>query len=204
MKRMLVALMVAGAAWMVAGDAMAEPPGGDGMGPPHKEGAMKKFRAMRLAELQEALNLDDKTMLKLNEVLKKNDDKRDALHKEAREGMRQLKDLMDAQKPDEAKVTAALDKLAASRDKLHNIQIEQMNEARKLLTPIQQAKFVLHMDKFRKHMREMLRKSWQHHGQGPGPGPGGPGMGPGGGMGLGMGPGPDMPPPPPPDDDDDL
>ena len=107
MKRMTVMLIALGLMMAIPALALAED---EGPGGPPGKGAMKKFRAMRLAELQEALNLDDKTMLKLNEVLKKNDDKRDALHKEAREGMRQLKDLMDAQKPDEAKITAALDK----------------------------------------------------------------------------------------------
>ena len=144
-------------------------------------------------------------------VLKKSDEKREKLHKEARESMRELKGLMEAQRPDEGKITATLDKLAASRGKLQEVQQEQMNEARKLLTPVQQAKFVLHMEKFRKHMREMIKKSWGHGqgmqgGPGMGPPPGGPGMGmppPGApGMGLGMGPGPDMPPPD--DDDNDL
>ena len=207
MKRMTVTLIALGLALAIPSLALAEEDDGPG-GPPHGKAAMQKFRAIRIAELQEALNLDDKTMLKLNEILKKNDEKRDAIHKEARAQMKELKGLMDAAKPDESRITTVLEKLGAARSEMQKLQADQMGEAKKLLTPIQQAKFVLHMDKFRRHMREMLRKSWMHHGQGPGPG--GPAMGPGGpgvglGMGPGMGPGPEGPGmPPPPDDDEDF
>ena len=207
MKRMTIALLALGLALAITPLASAQEdegtPGGDFPGKGAMK-AMKKFRAIRIAELQEALNLDEKTTIKLNDILKKNDDERDKLIQTVHASMRELKSLMADKKPEDAKLNAVLDKLAGMREKIHTLQTEQMKELRKVLTAEQQAKFVLHMARFKKHMREMIRKSWQHHEQSPGPGPGGSGMGPGPhspGMGLGMGPGPDMPPP---DDDEDL
>jgi Spy/CpxP family protein refolding chaperone len=186
-------------------------------GPDEEPGwrAMRKMRAMHIAEIQEKLDLDEKATIRINEILKKFDEKRDALRKEVKGHMQSIRDLMNAPKPDEAKLVPVLDKLVAAREKIHDLHTDQLGEIRKLLTPTQQAKFVLHLQQWKKHMKEMIRKhrGWRQ-GQGPGPGgPGGPGMGPGPhgpgmgpGMGLGMGPGgpggPDGPDGPPDDDDE--
>ncbi|MBI5525849.1 MAG: periplasmic heavy metal sensor [Deltaproteobacteria bacterium] len=208
MKRLFTLAIAAGFVALAAAPAAA-------FGPDDDPGwrTMRKMRAMHIAEIQEKLNLDEKTTIRINEILKKFDEKRDALKKEVKGHMQSIKDLMDAPKPDEAKLTPILDKLVSAREKIHDVQTDQLSEIRKLLTPTQQAKFVLHLQQWKKHMKEMIRKhrGWRQ-GQGPGPGgpggPGGAGMGPGPhgpGMGLGMGPGmgpggPDGPP----DDDDEF
>jgi Spy/CpxP family protein refolding chaperone len=131
-----------------------------------RDAAIKKFRVIRIAELQEALNLDEKTTIKVNGVMTRFDNQRDASRNDLREQMRSLKDLMAAGKPDEARITRTLDKLLELRARMHDIQLQELKELRQILTPVQQAKFVLMMDKFQKRMHQAIRKSWMERGAG--------------------------------------
>jgi Spy/CpxP family protein refolding chaperone len=146
--------------------------------------AIKKFRVIRIAELQEALNLDEKTTIKVNGVMTKYDNQRDASRNDLREQMRSLRDLMAADKPDEARITRTLDKLLELRAHMHDIHLQELKELRQILTPVQQAKFVLMMEKFQKRMHQAIRKSWMERGAGGDRGPGA------------QGPGGELPPPP--------
>jgi Spy/CpxP family protein refolding chaperone len=156
---------------------------------------------MRLLEIQSALNLDEATTLKLSAIFKRHDAARDKMFEEVRKEMQALRALAREPKPDDTKLSAAVDKLVALRQKMPEIQMAQIAEARKVLTPLQQAKLVLHMAKFKKNFRNMMHKSFMRRG-GHG-GPGGGGMGPGrgrgprpGGPGGGPGGDPEMGPPP--------
>ena len=190
---------------MVPGIALAQqtppqgPPGDQGdQGDFPRDKAMRKFRAIRIAELQEALGLDDKTTIKISTIMKNNDLEIDKIKMEVRSNIGELKDLMKSDKPDEKKILVIIEKLDKSKKQMQKVHESQFDEIRKLLTPIQQAKFVLQMEMFQKRMHDNIRKSWMERGQGTG-GPGGKGMGkgmgPGPGMGMCDGTGPCAPPP---------
>jgi Spy/CpxP family protein refolding chaperone len=203
-------LAVAAAALLPAlASAQEPPPGSQDQRGGQRGAAMRRMRAVFIAEVQETLNLDDKTTIRLTGILKKSDQEEMQLRKDIKEGIAELEVLAHAEKPDGAKLSAALDRLQKARERIHGIKSDQIKEIRQILTPVQQARFVLLMDQFRKRMRDNIRKSWMEHGgpggRGHGPGPRGPGPGPGMGMGMGPGgcdgPGPCGPPPPPEEDD---
>jgi len=165
--------------------------------------AMKRFRVMRVAEIQEILKLDDGTTIKLNGILIKYDQEREKTMKEIHNDMKLLKDAMDKDAPDEKKVAQILDKLSGDRERTAKIMCDEMKEMKQLLTPTQQAKLVLQMERIGKPVRGPTDKSCMKKGLETGmeQGPSGHGMGPG--MGPCMGPGGlggdrlPMPPPPP-------
>ena len=183
------------------------PPAADDQGDngPGGKGALMKYRLMRIAELQEVLGLDEQTSLKLNVVLKKFDEQRVAIRKEMKQVTKNLKELVAAPKPDDVKITAALDSLNSIGEKMKSMQSQEIAEVRKILTPLQQAKFVLQMDQIRKRMRDLVHKNWNERGgfMGPGPIPPPPqGPNPPAGSSMNMPPspppgGPGMPPSPP-------
>lgn len=182
----------------MSGAAFAEmPEDGPGPGPqpgqgragrPFQKRALEKMRMMRLIEIQSALNLDEATTLKLSSVFKKHDVERDKMFEEVRREMKTLRAIVNESKPDDAKISAAVDKLVALRQKMPDIQLAQIADARKILTPLQQAKLVLLMAKFKKQMRHMMHRSFKGRGHHGGPGGGPAGGGPqGGGTGPGRG-----------------
>ncbi|MFA6032266.1 MAG: hypothetical protein WC889_05145 [Myxococcota bacterium] len=178
-----------------------------------RENAMRKMRTIRIADLQEQLNLDEKTTIRLNDILRRHDDEKNAMMREIKASMGQLKAVMSSASPDNAQLTRLLDKLLADKNRMNDVQNRQIAEVRKILTPIQQARFVLQMDKFRINMRDMIRRSWMLKGGPAMSPPGAEHIQPMGPAGMGIKPGPvcdgpgpcmkGMPPPPPPPMEDD-
>ena len=171
MKKSTTVLLAAGLAVGIMGVAFAQGPGdGDGRFTPAKAEAM---RAKQVARLQEKLDLDDATTAKVSAVFRKYDEQRMQIGPALRKDMESLKALMKSEKPDEKELKPILDRLSDGHLKMQALMNQQAAEVRTLLTPTQQAKFVLQMNKFRDHFK----------GKAP------------------RGHGPEMGPPPPDDDD---
>ena len=157
-----------GAALCVGSVAFAEgpedgPPPGARPGPregrPFQKRALQKMRTMRLLEIQSALNLDEATTLKLSAIFKRHDAERDKMFEEVRKEMQALRAIAKEAKPDDAKLTAAVDKLVALRQKMPEIQLAQIADARKVLTPLQQAKYRVFEAEVDLRMRHLLARS---------------------------------------------
>jgi len=75
----------------------------------------KKIEAVRIYQLTEELKLDEKTSAKMSSLLGSVDQKRRDLQKEQVAGIRSLRDVLKAAKPDEGKIKQVLAKLEQNR-----------------------------------------------------------------------------------------
>ncbi len=154
-------------------------PGGKDM-----EERIREFAAKRREKLLQALQLDEATRARLNQRLEQLDQKAEDLRRQQREAVQalreQTKELRKEMRrgrrnggergPEETPPAAssptdnnalrqALDRVYAVEDAMAGLRRERLQVARDLLTPEQQAKFLLFSARFQKELRErMLRE----------------------------------------------
>ena len=104
---------------------------------------LERMRALRAFKIVEELKLDETASARLFPVLAKFDEKEMVLAAERRDIIRDLRTLVDAPRPDDAKIGKAIERLLANRARRHDLHDEQIKEVRRVLTPVQQAKLVL-------------------------------------------------------------
>jgi Spy/CpxP family protein refolding chaperone len=101
------------------------------------------MRSLRAFKIIEALKLDEATSARLFPILSRYDDREMAIAAERHTLMRELREATESPHPDEARLTATLNKLQATRAKQRALHDDRVKDVRKVLTPIQQAKLVL-------------------------------------------------------------
>ena len=132
---------------------MVRPPGalrpgapipGDGRTPDQlRTEVLERMRALRAWRIVDALKLDEATSARLFPILSKYDDREMALATERRDARRLLRTEVQATRPDDARLTAAINRLLANRERQRAMEDERVKELRKVLTPVQQAKLML-------------------------------------------------------------
>ncbi|HVZ86164.1 MAG TPA: hypothetical protein VHG72_04305 [Polyangia bacterium] len=151
------------------------PPAADDQRTPEqlRKEVLERVRALRAWKIVEALKLDEATSARLFPILARYDEREMAIAGERHAIMHELRDASDAPKPDDAHLTATLNKLLANRAKERALHDDRVKDVRKVLTPVQQAKLVLLLPRLEREFA-----GWIHEASGRGRGPGGPG-GPG-------------------------
>jgi len=185
---MLLGNLATGAAAQQAPGPQGKGPGG---GPPteqQREEVRKKVEAVRLARLTETLQLDEKTAAKFIPVITAIEQKRRALMKENQETTRELKIMLHANPPDEAKLKIAVAAIEKNRREIFTLRDKEFSAAKDNLTVTQMARYILFNQEFMHEMRGMVEGA-----RGSGPVKGGKGAGPGRGPGTGGGPRPANP-----------
>jgi Spy/CpxP family protein refolding chaperone len=104
---------------------------------------LERMRALRAWRIVEELKLDEAASARLFPILAKYDEQEMALATERRDITSELQTLLAAPRPDDARITAAVNRMLANRTKRHVFKDERLRELRKVLTPVQQAKLVL-------------------------------------------------------------
>ena len=104
---------------------------------------LERMRALRAWRIVEELKLDEAASARLFPILAKYDEQEMALATERRDITGELQTLLAAPHPDDARITAAVNRMLANRTKRHVFKDERLRELRKVLTPVQQAKLVL-------------------------------------------------------------
>ena len=104
---------------------------------------LERMRALRAWRIVEELKLDETASARLFPILAKFDEQEMALATERRDITRELQALLVAPHPDDARITAAVNRMLANRTKRHAFKDERLRELRKVLSPVQQAKLVL-------------------------------------------------------------
>jgi Spy/CpxP family protein refolding chaperone len=104
---------------------------------------LERMRAQRAWRIVEELKLDETASARLFPILAKYDEQEMALATERRDITRELQALLAAPHPDDARVTAAVNRMLANRTKRHAFKDERLRELCKVLTPVQQGKLVL-------------------------------------------------------------
>jgi Spy/CpxP family protein refolding chaperone len=120
---------------------------------------LERMRALRAFKIVEELKLDETASARLFPVLSKYDDRELALGNERRDIVRELRGLVEAPKPDDARITKAIEKLLANRARRHDLHDEQIKDLRKVLTPVQQAKLALLLPRLERDFAQWVHES---------------------------------------------
>jgi hypothetical protein len=104
---------------------------------------LDRMRALRAFKIVEALKLDEATSGRLFPILARYDDKEMAIAAERHALMHELREETEVAHPDDARLTATLNKILANRAKQRALRDDRVKDVRKVLTPLQQARLVL-------------------------------------------------------------
>jgi hypothetical protein len=137
-----------------------------------REEVRKKVEAVRLARLTEVLQLDEKTAAKFIPAVTAIDQKRRTLVKENQETLRELKIMLHAAPPDEAKLKVAIAAIDKNRREIFSLRDKEFAVAKDNLTVTQMARYILFNQEYQPEMRGMVVGARQPRRGGLGPGPG--------------------------------
>jgi Spy/CpxP family protein refolding chaperone len=134
------------------------PDQGRGAPPPgeRREEIRKKIEAIRIWRLTEELKLDEKTAARFFPAISNLAQKRNELMRENAETQRELRLYLEAGKPDEKKIKAALDRLESIHHETAKLTEKEIDITKDLLTVEQQARYYLFQQDFQREMREMI------------------------------------------------
>jgi len=139
--------------------AAAAPTGADKRTPEQlRKEVLERMRALRAWRIVEELKLDETTSARLFPILAKYDDQELTLADERRDIAQELRTQLAAPHPDDAKLTAAINRMLVNRTKKHALRDERLKELRKVLTPVQQAKLVLLLPRLEREFAQSIRE----------------------------------------------
>jgi Spy/CpxP family protein refolding chaperone len=133
---------------------------GDGRTPEQlRREVVERMRTLRAWKIIDELKLDQATAARLFPLLSKYDDRAFALMKEKQEIVRDLRAETEAATPNNAKLTADIERLLGLRAKMQALQDEKIREVRRVLTPAQQAKLVLLLPRIERGFIHRIREA---------------------------------------------
>ena len=134
------------------------PAGGDKRTPEQlRKEVTERMRALRAWRIVEELKLDESASARLFPILARYDEQEIALAAERRDIAQEIRTLLAAPQPDDAKLTAAINRMVANRHKKIASRDERIKEVRKVLTPVQQAKLVLLLPRLERDFAQFIR-----------------------------------------------
>lgn len=119
---------------------------------------LERMRALRAWRIVDELKLDETTSARLFPILAKYDDQELTLADERRDISQEIRTLLAAPHPDDAKLTAAINRMLVNRTKKHALRDERFKELRKVLSPVQQAKLVLLLPRLEREFAQFIRE----------------------------------------------
>ena len=133
---------------------------GDGRSPDQlRREVLERMRTLRAWKIVDELKLDQATSARVFPILSKYDDRELALLKEHQDIIRELRAESEAATPNNAKLTALMDRLNTWRGKMQTTMDEKIRELRKVLTPTQQAKLVLLLPRIERGFIHRIREA---------------------------------------------
>jgi Spy/CpxP family protein refolding chaperone len=166
LKKLILVLCLALAAPL----AHAAPGGGNGRAA--RDEVREKIRALRIARVIEALDLDEQGAARLAPILDRAYDDIAAVAKDSGEARRELRVLVLAQPPDDARMNRLIDRLLANKQKIDALESGIIVQVRKVLTPAQVGRLVVVLPEINHQIQQQIRKAVR------GGAPGQPGGGP--------------------------
>ena len=124
-----------------------------------REEIRKRIELIRMWKLTEELDLTEETGAKLFPVLHTYDEKRMELHKERRNIMEQLRKALKDEATSDKAIEAAVDKLDENTLAETDLIRQQRRELKGVLSPRQQAKFVLFQREFHREIRKIIAEA---------------------------------------------
>lgn len=136
-----------------------------------REQLREKLRAVRIARLVEALNLDGDTAARLMPVLDRGYDAISAISRQSGAARRELRILLASERPernDDARILQLVDQLAENRARIEQLTAEMLRGVRQVLTPRQVGKLVLVLPEIEKQLQLQIRRAARQAGALPG------------------------------------
>lgn len=151
------ALALALALALFAPAALAEGPRGEA-GPEFSERLHERMGELRVRVLKKRAGLDDKRIEEVEAILSQGDQERRALHVSMRQAHKTLRHLIEADADDDASFEAAVSTLLKSRKRLHDLQHEELEKLRAILSPKEMGKLVMALHKLKKRMQKLKKR----------------------------------------------
>lgn len=124
-----------------------------------REEIRKKIEAVRVWRMTEALKLDEKTAAKFIPVISSIEQRRAELMREQMDAMRDLRQGVALQRPDEKRLKAVIDKIELNHREMMKLMEKEMEAAKDYLTIEQQARFLVFQHEFQRDMRRMINRA---------------------------------------------
>lgn len=124
-----------------------------------REEIRKKIEAVRVWRMTEALKLDEKTAAKFIPVISSIEQRRAELMREQMDAMRDLRQGVALQRPDEKRLKAVIDKIELNNREMMKLMEKEIEAAKDYLTIEQQARFLLFQHEFQRDMRRMINRA---------------------------------------------
>jgi len=145
---------------------------------------LERITAIRREKLTRALELDDPTASRLFAALARFDGQEHELARQRMDVFRDLRRSLEAPKQDTGRVEALLDRMSSLHVRRVELEQDKVLAVRKVLPPLQVARFVLTYPRIEEEVRSEIRqlidkargeRRWDHRGGRPNPKPdGGP------------------------------
>lgn len=117
---------------------------------------------VRIYKLTEALDLTEEQTTKFFPHLKEMRKTEQEIQKQRLELVQKLRDLIKNNAP-EQEIVNVLNKLQEIHKKRMVAQMKEIEDLRQILTPIQQAKFMIFQENFEREIRELIRQVRKGH-----------------------------------------
>ncbi len=125
--------------------------------PPKEKRVREKIQMLRMWKLTEELDLTEKEAAELFPIFGKYDKKRARLHRQRRKLLEELRDLIQEGAPS-ARINEVIRRLEDNYRALSRMREEEWEEVKRVLTPDQQARYILFHERFARDMWRMIQK----------------------------------------------
>jgi hypothetical protein len=124
-----------------------------------REEIRKRIELIRMWKLTEDLDLSEEVGAKLFPILHKYDEKRVALNKERHDIFSQLRKALENEASSDEAIEGVMEKLEKNTLAELNLIRQQRKELKGILTPKQQAKFILFQREFHREIRKIIAEA---------------------------------------------
>src|SRR5262249_24475540 len=117
----------------------------------------EKVRALRIARVIEALDLDENGAARLMPILNRAYDQIGEVAKDSGQARRELRSLVGAERRDEARINKLVDRLLANNMKIDELENQMIVDVRRVLTPSQVARQVVVLPEINHQIQQQIR-----------------------------------------------
>ncbi len=165
LKRHLAASVALLSALAVAAPAFAQGAGKGGPPPDKRAQVEQRMQQVLHKVLRDRVGLDEKKAAAVEKILDKNAKAERTLRQEQRTHRQALRALLKADSNDQAAYKKAIAGLRSSQQKLQAMHQRELDEVARILTPKEQAKFLVAVTRMRQKLGQALGRYRQQHGK---------------------------------------
>ena len=159
MRRFLTAIVLV----VVALGAVAEA-APEGRRAARRDALREKVRAVRMARLVDALQLDAAEAARLSPILDRGYDEIARVARESAVVRRELRALVATAQPDSARIDQLIDLLVGHRARIDQLQLEMLRGVRQVMSPRQAGRLVLVLPQIERQLQQQIRRAAQQNG----------------------------------------